>query len=270
MKLTSIDREPIHEIRYRVVKSAGMLVVEDTLPIYTGTAADFPSSLDALILTSDLQGVEIADSGNTPRLIGEVLIEDLEVMALEQFSSTERIGVVLAGDLFVRQQLDKRGGKGDVRHVWESFRDSFKWVAGVAGNHDRFGERWPADFEEFKSHERIYYLDGETKEIDGLHIGGISGVIGNPDKIFRRTEEDFAGTINKLLKQRPDILVLHEGPDHPDADCPGSAAIRSALEQSPTTTVICGHKYWDGPEPHLLINGSQVLNVNAKVVILHK
>ncbi|MCD4652393.1 hypothetical protein K8T06_00480 [bacterium] len=121
--------------------------------------------------------------------------------------------------------MDRRGGKGDVIDIWYSFRNYFKWVTGVAGNHDRFGSEL-SDLTEFLMELHINYLDGDPKFVDSIKIGGIGCVIGNPTKPFRRRESDFTGCINQLVSNGIDILILHEGPDVPDKNLPGSPAIR--------------------------------------------
>lgn len=178
------------------------------------------------------------------------------------------MGVLLAGDLFARPQLDRRGGTGDVRDVWRAFAKNCKWIVGVAGNHDCFGEK-PSlpDFKNFCQEPRIHFLDGEVVELDGLRIGGLSGIIGPPRKPFRRTEECYVDELTRLAAKAPDIVVLHDGPDIPIANLRGSPSIRIALEQTRPFLVIRGHAHWDNPLIRLA-NGGQVLNVDARLVML--
>ena len=70
-------------------------------------------------------------------------------------------------------------------------------------------------------------------------------------------------------KRRPDVVVMHEGPDVSSQDLPGLAAIREALESAPKTLVVRGHAHW--PQPlGALENGTQILNVDARVVIFQR
>jgi len=72
------------------------------------------------------------------------------------------VAALLAGDFYTVPALDKRGGTGDVTDVWRAFGECFAWVA---GNHDLFGDRniWRPSFV-----PPLYYLDGETIEVDGI------------------------------------------------------------------------------------------------------
>ena len=72
------------------------------------------------------------------------------------------------------------------------------------------------------------------------------------------------------------MLVMHESPaatvksDEPDAvdiELLGRPSVRAVLERSQPTLVICGHAYWRIPLA-TLSNGTQVLNVDSRVVIL--
>ncbi|MEZ6040302.1 MAG: hypothetical protein R3C20_07335 [Planctomycetaceae bacterium] len=78
------------------------------------------------------------------------------------------MGVILAGDFYTVPNLDKRGGSGDVTSVWQAFARQFKWVVGVAGNHDIFGNsEAPAQRISANSH----YLDGQRVMLSGLVPG---------------------------------------------------------------------------------------------------
>lgn len=66
---------------------------------------------------------------------------------------------------------------------------------------------------------------------------------------------------------RPDVLCLHDGPDDPIGNQEGHASVRQALERTHPTLLVRGHRYWTNPLATLR-NGTQVLNVNARVVVL--
>ncbi|WP_426756769.1 metallophosphoesterase family protein [Myxococcus sp. Y35] len=175
-------------------------------------------------------------------------------------------GVVLAGDLYSDDTAMVRGASGDVRSVWEAFGQQFRWVVGVAGNHDTFGgTREQARF--FRQRPALRLLDGDVVEMDGLRMGGVGGIIGRPDKPGRRDEETFLREVRRVMRQPPEVLVFHQGPDVPGTRMRGSAAIREALPAREDLLVICGHAHWDTPLVSLP-EGPQVLNVDSRAVLL--
>lgn len=106
-----------------------------------------------------------------------MLADGLEVLSeLGEVPPLDRVGVILAGDLFARPGLDRRGGSGDVRAVWLALARRCRWVAGVAGNHDLFGPKPSVpDFQVFCQSPGVHFLDGDVAELEGLRIGGLSG-----------------------------------------------------------------------------------------------
>jgi len=264
------DTDPIETFQYQMVAQGGRnkqdsrtLATAD-LPIYLGTIEDLTTTeLDYLIIASDLQGNVI--NNKVTILLGEVLPDFLKLLFEIQFPTIDhqRVGVLLCGDLYAR--LDKRGGLGDVKNVWHAFNQHFGFVAGVAGNHDDFGNN--NAFEQFKSTEDIHYLDGQIKKIAGLNIGGISGIIGRPTKHFRKEESSHLKMLGKLLRKQPDILLIHEGPNHLDPKMKGNENIRKVIERGPKTVICCGHNHWK----QTLVekeNGTQIINADAKCIIL--
>ena len=61
---------------------------------------------------------------------------------------------------------------------------------------------------------------------------------------------------------------MHDGPSG-GAGQLGWPLVRTALEQAAPTLVIRGHAFWDSPLATLK-NGTQILNVDSRVVILQK
>ena len=172
----------------------------------------------------------------------------------------------MAGDFYTVPALDKRGGSGDVSNVWRAFADQFDWVVGVAGNHDTFGAD-PGAAPRFSG--KLHYLDHNCVCLDGLSIAGLGGIIGNPNRMRRRTEHDFLRAIEDLLEAQPDILLMHEGPDAPKRGFRGAPMVRELIELLRPELVVRGHAHWD--EPFVELDGGvQVLNVDARVVILRK
>ena len=236
---------------------------QSRLEIYRGIISGLPPQIDALIVTSDLQGKVIEEEQEF--LLGERLPEFLSLLIELECPQLkkERIGVLLCGDLYAT--LQKRGGMGDVKEVWRKFRQQFRWVAGVAGNHDDFG--LAAEFAAFQREAGIYFLEHEVKKMDNLLIGGLSGVIGRTGKPWRIEERDYLDKLKKLLRKQPDVILLHQSPDYPASLFQGNKQIRYLLETSPPNLVCCGHSHWPVPLVELT-NRTQVLNADGRVVIL--
>jgi hypothetical protein len=258
-RILSIDPTPIHTLSYQFAKSGGRTAFA-SLPILLGTVDALPPCLDGLICTSDLQGM-IPQSSS---LLGEALAEEISLLTeLDVLPSPSGLGVLLAGDLFA--EPTKRGGRGDVRLVWNAFLQRFRWVTGIPGNHDSFGEA-AHDLSAFLGQKGLHYLDGTVCDVDGLKVAGVGGIIGNPAKPFRRSEVNYRHVLEECLAQHPDLVLLHESPAIPERSYLGSLNIRAILG-STSNLVICGHSHWDEPFVQLT-NGCQVLNVDARVVIL--
>jgi hypothetical protein len=233
------------------------------LPILTGTFTELNADCDALILASDLQGTLPGEEA--PLLLGCALADYLPLVFELHFPEIplDKVGVLLCGDLYARP--DRRGGLGDVRHVWRAFNEHFAFVAGVAGNHDSFGD--PGEFAAFQREAGIYFLDGNIRKIGGMQVGGISGVIGQPGKPNRVAEKDFLNKLKRLALKQPDLILLHEGPSHSSLSLIGNPRISEILAASPKNTVCCGHRHW----PATLVEtakGTQVINLDAKCLVL--
>ena len=171
-------------------------------------------------------------------LLGVQVAAALEELALDRRDSAGgayRV-ILLAGDLYSVPAANKRGGYGDVADVWIAFVERFAWVAGVAGNHDDVSGV-------AKLGARVHLLDGELAEPDGLRIGGVGGIIGNPRKPGRRSEADQLRAIDRAIDHGLDILILHEGPYGGDKQ-PGNDAIRATIEAGEVGLTICGHDHW--------------------------
>ena len=268
MRVLDWSPSPIHEVSYRFAGQLGRLETA-SLQVTRATVESLPDGLDAIVLTSDLQGREWpCKSGRAARLLGEVVAEELALLAeLGTLPPADRVGILLAGDFYAKPDLGAgRGGSGDVRVVWEAFRSRFRWVCGVAGNHDRFGTG-PPDLAAFASFAGVNYLDGGVATLDGLRVAGVGGIVGKASRDFRRTEDDYRATLNRLLLLRPGIAIVHGGPDIPGVDLRGSELVRACFLGASPTLVVCGHCHWDAPF-HALANGTQVCNVDARVVVL--
>lgn len=240
------------------------------LPILTAEVDRLPGQLAGLLLAADLQGMApVATLDGASDLLGIALADHMVQLAdAGEAPPASELGVLLAGDLFSAPQADKRGATGDVRPVWLAFRSEMRWVAGVAGNHDLFGK--DGERQRFASQQGIYWIDGQVVEVDGLRIGGVGGIIGTSGKPGRREEEDFLSVLESVLAQRPEILVLHQGPSGPGDGQSGHESVKAALEaRSDGPLVICGHVHWPQPLAELR-SGVQVLNVDGTALVLQR
>lgn len=271
IRIASVAKTPIHVISYRYPKTGGGIAIGE-FPIYCAAAEGLPEAVGGIVATSDLQGVELAESASgTPRLIGHAVAEELYLLLSEseKTSDPSKTGVILAGDLHVAPDLGKRGGKGDVRDIWHTFRSYFKWVAGVAGNHDRFGTD-REDLDEFAACDGICYLDGTVKTVRSMRIGGVGGIIGNPRKPFRREESEYLERVRSVVSAQPDMMILHESPVVSEASYKGTPGLRAFLEKLPPVFVLCGHRHWAYPGIWTLSNGTQILNLEGRAILIDR
>jgi hypothetical protein len=252
MKLLHLDKDPFWTLPYRNAGRDG-LPCRAFLPLYRGRVDKLPDGLAALVAASDLQGRE---DDEDDRLLGLLLAEELEELAQAGLvPPLGEIGLLLAGDLYGVPGSLKRGGSGNVGEVWRAFAERFRWVAGVLGNHDLLQWNLPMI---------ARLLDNSVAHLDGLRIAGLSGIVGDPKRPNRRSAAEFAGRIVALAAGRPDLLILHQGPDrlpHPDP------TVADALTGARNLFLLCGHSPW--PDPLLAWGEScQALNVDGRVVVL--
>ncbi len=269
MKILNLHPDPIEVFDFLNAGRRPNQFYVDTLPVYLAEVDRLPDDLAAIVVTADLQGREkFPDrrASDQLRLLGEVLPNMLRP-TLESIgiSPDSNVGAFLAGDFYTYPDLRGRGGTGDVTQVWHAFADEYSWVAGVAGNHDTFGESTRMS----SSRSNVYFLDNERAEISGLQCAGLGGVIGNPKKNFRRTEEDFFNAVENLLSLETDVFIMHDGPDFSEPGFRGIQKVREIAEFTKPGLIIRGHSHW--PRPFVeLAGGVQVLNVDATVAILKR
>lgn len=266
MHITSIDEHPFHTLRYSNVESHRQLVVAHW-PIHRARASGFPKGLAAIVAASDLQGRELLEAGQPgPRLLGEVLAAELAALAQRDVIPPAReTAVILAGDLFAETQV--RGGLGDAGPVYLAFAGHVKQVVGVHGNHDLVGK---SAMLEQAMRDRVQILDVGTTSIGDMTIGGVGGIIGSPHKPNRRTTEDFLAALQLVLtsKHRPEVMLMHQGPDMPAENLPGSTEVRECILQTQWTgLVMCGHKHWKNPIM-AISPGVNVLNLDGRCVVI--
>ncbi|HEY6729157.1 MAG TPA: metallophosphoesterase [Polyangiaceae bacterium] len=267
MRVLELERKPLHRLSYTNAAKRGG-VETASLEILQATVDVLPQGVQGLLATGDLQGVVAPfEYGGENCLLGEHLPEVLSELSSDgRFPNTASVGAVLAGDLYSAPAGDERGATGDVRSVWAAFASCFSWVAGVAGNHDLFGSE--RDRRRFTAQPNVHLLDGTAVLLGQTRVGGVGYIIGDPAKPGRRHREDYLAALELVLEHRPELLVLHSGPSG-DRTQRGAAEIRQVLVEAPPLLVICGHTAWDDPL-HELANGSQILNVHARAVLLRK
>jgi hypothetical protein len=210
MQISDWSPEPIHEIRYRYARSGSGTSV-GALAVTSAKCNDVPTWVEGIILTADLQGRELLPPKKKvktrhrligkegPRLLGEVVAQELAGLSAQGLiPPSRRIGVVLGGDFWAEPGSEKRGGAGDVSPVWKAFRNNFRWVVGVLGNHDQLNPLPGRDRRPGES-DRWSLLDGGVVTVDGMRIGGVSGIIGSSSKLHRKEREDYIAALNKVL-----------------------------------------------------------------------
>ncbi|HEY1015115.1 MAG TPA: metallophosphoesterase [Herpetosiphonaceae bacterium] len=259
MRILEIETTPLHAIAWSFPGPAGG-PAHGALPVLRGWVDRLPGGLAALICASDLQGVEPAPGES--RQIGVRVAEELALLAeLGELPAGAATGVLLAGDLYGDPESKRRGANGDAAPVWRAFGEHFRWVAGVAGNHDHV-EALLAD-----PPPNGHYLDGAARELDGLRVAGLGGIVGNSKKLHRRPPPAYGAGIRALLAAAPDILVLHESPAAHGREQTGSFVARDALAGQSRLVVVSGHHHWAAPLA-IMPEGYQILNVDARAVVL--
>jgi Icc-related predicted phosphoesterase len=264
MQILQLSAKPFYRTSYLNAARGGG-VEQQHLPWFKGTISRLPQGLDALLVTSDLQGVVRDWHTQQTELLGIAVTRAYQELYLQGLvPQPAKVGVILAGDLYAAPNGDKRGASGNVSSVWLAFAQRFKWVAGVQGNHDRFGsDRQKLNLQ---YRDNIFLFDYEVAELGNICIGGVSGVMGDPVKEAYKLEADFLTELGLVLDQSPDLLILHQGPFGQHAQR-GSALVQAALLRKPPALTVCGHVHWENPLAQLT-STSQILNVDSRVVLL--
>ncbi|MVN85880.1 metallophosphoesterase [Deinococcus sp. HMF7620] len=258
MRLLHLEKRPFHRLRFLNAGKRGATETQQ-LPFLRGVVDTLPDGVDALVLTSDLQGV-VRDWAGTSQLLGIALLNELQTLTAHGLlSPLARTGAVLAGDFYSGPGADQRGASGDVWPVWSAFASACAWVAGVQGNHDQYSR----DIDDLPN---AWLLDVEEIALGGLRIAGIGGVVGDPTKTARRSEEDYLAAAELVLAHSPDLLILHQAPQG-GAGQRGWAALTAALRECPVPLTVCGHVHWEQPLFRLSPDQT-VLNVDKRVIVL--
>ncbi|MFU1795993.1 hypothetical protein ACM1RC_19195 [Paenibacillus azoreducens] len=271
LKIVDIAREPLEKIPYITAASKGAVISYEWLPVYWGEMLGLPGELDALIIASDLQGIagheNVGAEGvvkGPQRLLGEELAETLALLFQIHLSDLNpaKVMVCLCGDLYTDPA--KRGSSGDPLPVWRAFQRNFGFVTGVSGNHDLLTNDGEA---ELGSAEGIHFFsEAGMRMCGGLAVAGLGGIIGRADKPNRMAEADYMKRLRQLLRQSPDILLLHESPEVKPQGLPGNPGICKELQSASKLMVCCGHIHWDTPLAEL-DDGLQILNADGRAFI---
>ncbi|WP_444930780.1 metallophosphoesterase [Microbulbifer sp. SSSA002] len=253
MKIVKIEDKPFHDIMYRSSGRGGE-VRSLTLPFYRVQVDALPKGYSAIVAVSDLQGREADIKSN--RLVGEAVAEEL-LLLMELGEIPEVNLVLLAGDLYDYPDSKKLGGTGDVTAVWNAFSEITENVVGVHGNHDTVQEEILA--------ANVRVLDGEIQAINGLNIGGVSGIIGRSGRNQRKSSTEFNKALRKAVNNKTEITLLHQGPDDPLNSQIGEPLVRDYLESQGSSLVLFGHCHWE--IPYIDIGKHQVLNVDNRLYV---
>jgi hypothetical protein len=108
-------------------------------------------------------------------------------------------------------------------------------------------------------------MDGDLRAMDGLTVGGVSGIVGNQ----RRTEGDFLPEVEKVNSQQPNLLLLHQGPSDEERGRRGDLDLALSLTTGYQGLTVCGHTRWQWPWLMTLGDG-QAMNVDGRVVVIQR
>ncbi|GAA0393878.1 hypothetical protein [Paenibacillus motobuensis] len=99
-----------------------------------------------------------------------------------------------------------------------------------------------------------------------LSIAGLGGIIGRADKPNRMVKADYLEALRQLVRQRSDILLLHESPEIRAQGLPGNSNIYKELEGASVLLVCNEHIHWEEALAELDA-GPQILNADGPVYI---
>lgn len=257
-----LDPRPRARLGYRAVSHGGR-VHEGALPLWVARVPELlppGGPLAGVLALGDLEAMV----GGAP--LGVAAAAACEGWAAEGIlPPLESLGVLLTGDLHGDPELAVRGVPGDVRPVWEAFGARLRWVAGVPGNHDRFGGE--AGRRALFARPGLHDLDAGPVVLDGLRLAGVGGIADPRPFPEHHAPEAYAARVRAALAGRPTLLVTHASPRGRGKRFPGCEVLAAALAEAGEALVVCGHKHWDRPvAPHA--GGGFVLNVDRRAVLL--
>lgn len=187
------------------------------------------------LVTADLQGRE---QGKHNQLLGEVLAEELAL--LQELGQVPALDFcLLAGDFYDYPDCHKRGGTGEVTSVLNAFAPLAPQTLAVLGNHD---EATPTALA-----PQVTLLDGTKASVAGLTVGGVGGIVGNPERNQRKSETEFLRAVERATRPKADILLLHQGPEGPTERHRGWSALNEQFQYEDDLLVVFGHCHWPTP-----------------------
>lgn len=265
--MLAVDDAPAFAVAYREAPgSAGRV-----LPVHRALVADLPDGLDAVFVASDIQGHDDGPAG--PRLAGLGVAEAIARYAASRGVGRERLGVLLAGDLFAAADPLLRGGVGDVRGVWRAFAQRAAFVAGVAGNHDAFGAT-TAEVQAFAAESGMALLDAGMHGLavaatcGGLRVAGVSGIVGNPERPWRRKHDDYIDAVAAAIAAEPDVLLLHQNPALPGVRRDELSRLTQLLAAAGRGLVVFGHAH--SPAPTFTLGRCRLLATEGRAFWLER
>lgn len=210
-------------------------------------------SAPCFLATADLQGREL---GKQNRLLGELVAE--EVAFLQELGSLPTLDFcLLGGDFYDYPDCHKRGGSGDVTSALNALSTLAPVSYAVLGNHDTITPLALAP--------TVIILDGTRAAVSGLTVGGVSGIVGDPERPQRKTEPAFLKALETATTPQADFLLLHQGPEGPTERHRGWQELNIALGRKKDLLVVFGHCYW--PEPFHREGENLFCNVDDRVLI---
>lgn len=239
----------IHEIKYRSSGATAPrdLVLEVCVVRYTSDRFT-----QTILATADLQGRETQASN---RLLGELVADEIKI--LQEFGDLPIFDIcALCGDFYDYPDLRKLGGTGDVTSAVNALSETASQTFLVLGNHDEINDQ--------ELDPTITVLDGNSVQSESITIGGVSGIIGNPSRNNRKTEENFISAIKKCSNSKTDILLLHQGPKGPTEAELGFSGLNEHLLKQRDLLVMFGHSHWQ--EPFYVESQNLLCNVDARVI----
>lgn len=249
MRILRIDESPLFTVRHRSADhDRGRS--DAALPAHRVVVDALPAGLQAVFVTSDLQGRAV-EPPHDGALLGVAVAEAVLLHCWSRGLAPESVGVLLGGDLFADEDVATRGGRGDARAVWRAFAAHFAFAAGVAGNHDAFGE--PAGLDAFAGEPGMHLLDSDTPglamiaDCAGLCVAGVSGIVGKPTKPWRKERQAFLDGVARALAARPDVLVLHQNPALPGVARGEFVELTAMLAERCDGVVAFGHSFSAAP-----------------------
>ncbi|QUL57654.1 hypothetical protein KDC22_14920 [Paenibacillus tritici] len=114
LKVVTIAEEPLEVVPYVSAARGSQEIVYEGLPVYREEILGLPVEVEALIVTSDLQGMALHDNGEYgDLLVGEMLPATLEGLLQIHLPGVhpDKVLVCLCGDLY--GDTAARGSNGD-------------------------------------------------------------------------------------------------------------------------------------------------------------